>query len=39
MVDAMLVKGREIMAAWHDANDDAVREQVAGLTPLRNGVP
>jgi hypothetical protein len=39
LVSAMLAKGREIMVAWHTANYDAIRAQLAELTPLRNGVP
>lgn len=31
--------GREIMAAWHEANYGAIRERLADLTPTRNGVP
>jgi hypothetical protein len=39
MIDAMLVMGRDIMVAWHEANYDAIRTQLSDLTPIRNHVP
>lgn len=38
-VGALVAKGREIMIEWHEANYDRVRETLADLTPIRNGVP
>jgi len=38
-VDAMVALGRKIMLEWHEANYDRVRETLADLTPIRNGVP
>lgn len=39
MVHAMVAKGREIMAAWHEAHYETIRAGFSQLTPIRNGVP
>ncbi len=39
MVRGMLAEGRRIMAAWHEANYDALKDRLSDLTPTRNGVP
>jgi hypothetical protein len=38
-VAAMVAVGREIMAAWHEANYARVRQALSDLTPIQNGVP
>ena len=38
-VAAMVGLGREIMLAWHEEHYESIRESLADLTPLRNGVP
>ena len=38
-VAAMVAVGREIMAAWHEANYPRIRQALSDLTPIRNGVP
>jgi len=32
-------EAREVMAAWHEANYETLRERLSDLTPGRNGVP
>lgn len=39
LVREMLAEGREIMAAWHEANYAGLRDRLSDLTPGRNGVP
>ena len=38
-VAAMVAVGREIMAAWHEANYARIRQALSDLTPIQNGVP
>ncbi len=38
-VREIVLMGREIMTAWHEANYATIRERLADLTPTRNGVP
>ncbi len=39
LVKSMVATGRDIMTRWHEVNYDRVRQALADLTPVRNGVP
>jgi len=39
LVDATLRLSREIMTAWLRRNYPSMKEELSGLTPMRNGVP
>jgi DNA-binding MarR family transcriptional regulator len=39
MVRTMVSRTRDIVAEWHEANYDSVRDRLSHLTPIRSGVP